>query len=418
MLETATKPQTLKLHTGQLAMLSSGARTTVVTAGQGGGKTTGGYYWLLANMRMFPGESHLLGFPDYGLLQRVILNQPDPDRQTIVQFLNSMGEHAVLHVQERRISCKHGQIFFASGEDLTGWEGAHVKTAWIDEFDLTPLEAYRRAMERTRMRQGYVLLTGTPRLVKWVHTELQPAWERNDPQVKRIQFPSTSNPRYSQAALEEARRLLPAWEFARLYLGELAQQEGGGVFRREWWRYYRVPPSFDLEGDILPGEKMADIVQVWDTAFKDKTSADYSCCGTWGRGPYGFYLLDVWRGKVEYPELQKKVIALAARYRPGRILVEDAASGQSLIQDLRRSTRLPVLPVKVDRDKYSRASAVTGMIEAGRVLLPEAAPWLHDYVEELASFPTEGWHDDQVDMTSMALGYFAARGSGTIGIFV
>jgi predicted phage terminase large subunit-like protein len=53
-----------------------------------------------------------------------------------------------------------------------------------------------------------------------------------------------------------------------------------------------------------------------------------------------------------------------------------ALSGQSLIQELKRDTRLPIMPIKVDSDKLSRAYAVTPSIETGRIFLPESAPWL------------------------------------------
>jgi predicted phage terminase large subunit-like protein len=84
--------------------------------------------------------------------------------------------------------------------------------------------------------------------------------------------------------------------------------------------------------------------------------------------------------------------------------VEDKASGQSLIQELKRDSRLPILPIKVDSDKVSRAHVVTPMIETGRVFLPESAPWLADYINVMASFPNAA-HDDDVDSTTQALEY-------------
>jgi predicted phage terminase large subunit-like protein len=50
-----------------------------------------------------------------------------------------------------------------------------------------------------------------------------------------------------------------------------------------------------------------------------------------------------------------------------------------------------------------RMAAQTPMIEAGRVFIPQDAPWLADYLHELAMFP-KGKFDDQVDSTSQALG--------------
>jgi hypothetical protein len=60
------------------------------------------------------------------------------------------------------------------------------------------------------------------------------------------------------------------------------------------------------------------------------------------------------------------------------------------------------LPVKPLGDKESRASAVSPLFESGRVFLPESAPWLDDYIDELTSFPASP-HDDQVDSTTQAL---------------
>lgn len=82
----------------------------------------------------------------------------------------------------------------------------------------------------------------------------------------------------------------------------------------------------------------------------------------------GYYLLHAWRGKVEFPELKRKVAEFAGEWKPNVILVEDKASGQSLIQELKSDSVLPVVAVKVDGDKVTRAIAVTGLVEAGKVL--------------------------------------------------
>jgi phage terminase large subunit-like protein len=110
------------------------------------------------------------------------------------------------------------------------------------------------------------------------------------------------------------------------------------------------------------------------------------------------------------------VIALAAAWSPNTLLVEDRASGQSLIQELRNETSLPVLPVSVDRDKVTRAQAVTPMVEAGRVFLPASAAWVADYLDELSSFPAAP-HDDQVDSTTMALNWMRSPGEPGILLY-
>jgi len=116
-------------------------------------------------------------------------------------------------------------------------------------------------------------------------------------------------------------------------------------------------------------------------------------------------------------------LSLSALYTPWplngirAILVEDTGSGQSLIQELKYQSALPIIPVSVDRDKIARAQAVTPLIEAGKVFLPELAPWVHDYyLDELAAFPN-GVHDDAFDSTTQSLNYLRHQQVHTVAIF-
>ena len=141
---------------------------------------------------------------------------------------------------------------------------------------------------------------------------------------------------------------------------------------------------------------------------KAKELNDPSCGTTWGETENGYYLLDVITRRMEYPELKHTMQAYADKWNPTSLLVEDKASGQSVLQDLRLSTRLPIIPVNPTTDKVVRLMAVSALFESGRVWLPEAASWLADYEAELITFPN-GAHDDQVDSTSQALSFMSSR---------
>lgn len=108
------------------------------------------------------------------------------------------------------------------------------------------------------------------------------------------------------------------------------------------------------------------------------------------------YLEDALVMRVEYPDLKRQFLAQAERFSPDVILVEDKASGQQLIQDMRRQAQLPIIPACPKADKVTRFATVSAMIEAGNVLLPRQASWLADFEAELLAFPS-GAHDDQVD---------------------
>lgn len=204
--------------------------------------------------------------------------------------------------------------------------------------------------------------------------------------------------KHSLAALKRMQAAKP-YEFAGQYQQRPAPL-GGGIFKDDWWRYFRM--------DALPPVKR--IVQSWDTAFKKKMTNDFSVCTTWAECEDGFYLLDVWKQRVEFPELKRMLVSLHAKYNPHAVLVEDKASGQSLIQEIQRDTRIPIIPIKVDADKVARANAVTPLIQSGRVKLALGAPWLADFIASHSGFPNAA-HDDDVDSLTQGLAYLS-HGSG------
>ncbi len=197
--------------------------------------------------------------------------------------------------------------------------------------------------------------------------------------------------RFDLAALERIRASIGSQAWAALYQQRPAPEEGA-VFRREWWRSFSEPPHYTR------------LILSLDTAFKANESADYSVIQAWAEAESGYYLLHSWRGRVEFPILRAQVLEFAAQWRPSVILVEDAASGQSLLQALRAESRLPVIGCRPLGDKVARASAITPLIEAGRVFVPVAAGWLTDFMDEVSSFPASA-NDDQVDAMSQALTY-------------
>ena len=201
---------------------------------------------------------------------------------------------------------------------------------------------------------------------------------------------------YPVKTLEGIRTGIGGATWAALYQQRPTAAEGE-VFKREWWQRYSELPQ------------LRRIVQSWDTAFKTGSENDYSVCTTWGETKTGYYLLHAWRGRVEFPQLKRQVGALAEEWKPAAILVEDKASGQSLIQELKQGTRFPILPIKVDKDKLARAYSASPLVEAGKVFLPASASWLTDLLYELCVFPA-GAHDDSVDSVTQALNWMARQG--------
>lgn len=197
--------------------------------------------------------------------------------------------------------------------------------------------------------------------------------------------------------IERIRRALGSWNFAGQYQQRPAPV-GGAMVKREWFKFFDSEPR--------PFER---IVQSWDTANKATELADYSVCTTWGVKQKHFYLIDVFRRKLNYPELKRAVVARAGQFGAESVLIEDRASGTQLIQELVREGLVQVRKVVPDADKVMRLHAQTGAIENGFVHLPVHAPWLEEYLAELMTFP-KSRHDDQVDSTSQALAWLSRPG--------
>lgn len=172
----------------------------------------------------------------------------------------------------------------------------------------------------------------------------------------------------------------------------------GNLIRGEWFQRYDVAPKHFVQ-----------VVCAVDAAAKTGVRNDYSAIVTLGVTKNAFFVLDVWRAKVEFPELLKRVDALMEdEPKPSAIYVEDTSNAVALVQALKRSTRSPAVPVAAKGSKESRVEGITGLLEAGKVFLPKEAPWLLDFERELLAFPA-GKHDDMVDALTLALSQVAGK---------
>jgi predicted phage terminase large subunit-like protein len=189
------------------------------------------------------------------------------------------------------------------------------------------------------------------------------------------------------------REAVGEYNFQSQYQQSPASREGG-VIKREWIRYYETVQRRDMEY----------VLQSWDTAYKGGEFNDYSVCTTWGTLDANFYLLDVFRKRLNFPELKRAILDLFKKYNPEKLLIEDKGSGTSMLQELKSEYIwcLEAYNPQQGSDKLMRLAAQSVKFENGRVYLPKQAPWLDEYVLEITGFPGTK-HDDQVDSTSQAL---------------
>jgi predicted phage terminase large subunit-like protein len=169
------------------------------------------------------------------------------------------------------------------------------------------------------------------------------------------------------------------------------------IIKREWikWWPHEDPPQVDF------------VVQAWDTALTTKQRSDFSVGQTWGvwtneDGVTNVILLNRVKGKLEFPDLKRLAHEQFEEWKPDSVIVEAKASGQPLIDEMRRSGIFvqDYSPGK-GQDKIARLNSVADMFASGHVWFPETS-WASSVVEEILAFPA-GEHDDEVDTCTLAL---------------
>ncbi len=269
----------------------------------------------------------------------------------------------------------------------------------------------------------------------WVKLIIPMEFE-SDRRCKTIILPSTKGRVWEDPRKEEGELLWPERidkkELHKLKASLGSQYQIAGQFQQ------RPAP---VEGGILKAAYFSiwqkndppdpiQIIQSWDTALSEKEGSAFSVCTTWAvfldqYGASNVILTNMWKGKVEYPDLRKLAKKFYADYRdtgemavkvdgghvPDYVMIEDKSSGSPLVQDLRRAG-VPVVPFipKRNQDKVFRAQMISHILEAGRVWLPgkppfykELRPFAKTFLDSCVIFPAQSSLDVVDTMTQMLM---------------
>lgn len=230
----------------------------------------------------------------------------------------------------------------------------------------------------------------------WQVIDLAAFAKENDP-LGRKQGEALCIDRYNKTDLDRIKAVIGDDSFEALYQ-QNPTAETGSIFKRGHFQYFKI--------EDVPAPEF--VVQSWDTAFKTGEDNDYSVGTTWYYSKKKYYLIDRWKGRETFSVVKQAIIEKAQEYKPDVVLIEDKASGQSLVEDFKLESALPILPYKPDRDKIARAYAVTPVVDIGQVYLPQEAEWKIDFLDNLLAFPY-GKHDDDVDSMTMAIRYLMQK---------
>jgi len=221
--------------------------------------------------------------------------------------------------------------------------------------------------------------------------------------------------RDTQKAVDEQKTRSGTRGYKAQYQQEPISKEGG-YLKYEWWKFYKKADMESLPADAKPVENGS--VWGWDTAAETGQENDYTGGTRIAKVGNKYRVTKFVKKKLEYPEMKQRVQMEYENAPADTLEIEKTSNGQAVIQDFQRTTNLPVVAFLSVKDKVSRVSVISPLVEAGLVELPEDDPLTAEFIDDCAAFPNVE-HDDLIDSFVIALMRIAGKtGSGAAGIYV
>jgi len=155
-----------------------------------------------------------------------------------------------------------------------------------------------------------------------------------------------------------------------------------------------------VDENEIPSRQFLTIYFGIDLAISKDTEADYTAIAIIGIDSKNrFWLLDIYRARLDFPEAIKTIENLAKIWEPKVINIESNAYQAAINQQLMLTTTLPIRESNTTKDKITRIATMAANFENGRVQIKKG---LDVFEREWLEFPN-GKHDDTLDATEKAL---------------
>ena len=314
------------------------------------------------------------------------------------------------------IQFKHNgsQILFAGINDNTAMNLksiSNIKYCWVEESDFLTEYAYNILKPTIRAKNSKLFYTFNPRdKDAFIY---QKALANNDELCKCVKVNYYDNlefPEVLDIDRRQNKKTMPPELYAHIWLGEPLAYNDSQVINTDLIGYF---------DDKKPVE-YTEVFLTADTAYSKKEGADYSVICAFGRYFDEVRLLRVFRGRWDFNELQTQLknayfwVSEFTGKACNLVIIEKKASGISLLQELERTTHLPLTEITPKTDKYTRVANI--LSELPRLKLPADKEnplnsWIGAFIDELKMFRAdlEHKHDDQVDALAYGLEYTKGR---------
>ncbi|MDW8337489.1 MAG: hypothetical protein RMK34_11075, partial [Tepidimonas sp.] len=316
----------VSLHPGQRQILESPARFKVAACGRRFGKTMLAGWWLAMadDGSAIAGKKAAWFAPTYKLLMEV-WDTFERNLKPVTRRINKM---------EQRIELITGGVIdFWTLEDKDAGRGRKYHRIVIDEAAHARYlkDAWEQAISPTLTDyRGQAWFISTPKGTNYFHELFRRGQSPEWPEWASFHLPTSANPYISADEIEAKRRELPALVFAQEYEAQFVTF-GGNLIRAEMLIDAPTPPHLPVSLGV-------------DLAISSKEGADFTAIAAMARDPESglVYVKEVERGRYTFNEAMNRIKAAAARHRPRLIAVEQTQYQAAMVQELLRTTSLPV----------------------------------------------------------------------------
>jgi len=405
----------IKLSRSQRDFVHSQHRGTIYLAGAGSGKS-----YALVYKAVLSALNGLDGAIISFSLNNIRDNLVPLFRQVLTALnLQEGSDYKITKSPAVDIEIKGTKILLRTGSDPDKLRGISVKWFLIDEA--RELTRYLFDVMLSRLRGGDNLkwsIVTTTRGKDWVYNIIkqedlldifdQQLEEIENTYIRVIRTTLYDSPWATDEQIKEQEQQFTT-SFAKQELLALIVDGEGELIKPDWFK-------------IASLTKPIQGVRFWDLAVTTNNNSDYSvgCLMSVNDGKY--YINDIRRVKLQYPDLKKLMIATAIEDGYGiAIGIEVAGQQRAILDDLRRERILHNYTFKQYRptkDKITRAYPIASQIELGNVTLNNG-PWVRDFLDECSTFSAENVakgsvKDDQVD--AMTGAYYLLNKRTQVGL--
>lgn len=335
--------------------------------------------------------------------------QNDLEAEIKELIITNKKEQAIkIHATEILFAHNGSQILFAGINDNTVMNLksiSNINFCWVEEAAFITEYAYNILKPTIRAENSKIFFSFNPQKKDdFIYQKVLNA--KNEPLTKAVKVTYADNA-YFPSVLEidrkQAKATMPTELYNHIWEGEPLELNDAQVINTSLFGYYdKIDFKFD------------EVFICADTAYSKKESADFSVIGCFGAKDGKVYFLRLYRGRWDFNELLEILKSAYSwccdNYQaPKNVIIEKKASGISLLQELQRTTNLPLREITPKTDKFSRVSDILN--DLSKLYLPmEKTPlnsWVDEFLLECKAFRSDlkHNHDDQVDVMCYALQY-------------